>query len=459
MIASQPEHPGFHQTLRKNLAQQAVSAWKNLPAYLPLGLVLLALVLAARVADFVGNLDVRLYQCYAGTFWFGAKAFQAIPASQCQFLPLISRFHSLPLEYPPFSLAVFSLPLLGGLAGYPLWFTLMMAVTVTIMYQLLLRHGPRRAAAYFATGLLAGALATGLTRFDMAPAALSLLCLVLAERKHWTLAHVALALGVLIKIYPIVLFPILFLAEQRDQAGFLIPAWSKAGKTAAGSFSQVLRNLQGILHNWRWKNALIFAGVVIGVSAFFGALASQAAFSWLSHLYLRPFAVESTGGGLLWLASFAGIPITWNTSFGSVNILSPLANALSQGLVFLLEGAYVYILIQMGRGKMGFIQACVAVLMVLIATGKVFSPQYLLWLMPLMAISGTGNRRLWLAWIWICCLTTLIYPVFYGIITYIHSDPQTPGFMPLILLRDGSLVALTIAYLFNFLHFRDPDPQ
>ena len=47
MIASQPEHPGFHQTLRKNLAQQALSAWKNLPAYLPLGLVLLALVLAA----------------------------------------------------------------------------------------------------------------------------------------------------------------------------------------------------------------------------------------------------------------------------------------------------------------------------------------------------------------------------------------------------------------------------
>jgi hypothetical protein len=447
LLPTTPERPGALQPPRENLAQLVHSAWKSLPAYLPLGLILLCLMLTAMLANYLGIKDMSEYQCYAGIFWYGARAFQVIPASQCHFISFVAQFHSLPLEYPPLALAVYSLPLLGPLADYPFWFTLVMALTVTLIYILLLKNGPRRAATFFAIGLLAGGLATSLTRFDMVPAALSLVCLVLAERKRWTWAYVALALGVLIKIYPIILFPLLFLAEQREQGSLIDPQDVTTRKTALNVIFEAIGNIR----KWHWKNTLVFAGMVAGVTAISWGLSPSGAFTWLSHLYLRPFTVESTGATLLWLASFAGIPVAWNTSFGSLNILSPIAGALSQDFVILFWAGYIYIVIQQWRGKMGFSQACLTALLVLIATGKIFSPQYLLWLMPFIAISAPGNRRLWMAWIGICLLTTLIYPVFYGIMLFNQTGSQTPGFLPVILLRDGLVMLLTVAYLFNFL--------
>jgi hypothetical protein len=413
----------------------------------------MVLLFAAVVEDYLGNPDVHEYQCYANDFWYGAQAIQAIPASQCQSHTQISQYHSFPLEYPPSALIAFSPPLLGAVADYPALFALWMGVMVAMIYWLLLRYGPRKAATFFTIGLLVGCQATSLARFDMFPAALTLLCLILAEHRHWTLAYIALALGVLIKAYPIALFPLLFLAEQREQAGFFVPEQSQPLKMLPGVLLQTIRNLR----NWHWKNALIFTGLVAGVTACFWGLSHQGAFAWFFYLYQRPFEVESTGSVLLWLASLVGVPVIWVTSFGSWNILSPIAGALSQGLVILFASGYLYIVIQQWRGKMGLFQACLAALMLMIASGKVFSPQYLLWLMPLLAISAPGNRRLWLAWVGICCLTTLLYPVYYGIINYNHASSQIPGFLPTILLRDGLFVALMLAYLFNFRHLREPD--
>ena len=450
-MPSQPENPELYRSSSNTRAQLVLSARRSLPAYLLLGLVLLVLMTAAMLSNYFGNGDLREYQCYAGIFWFGVKTFQTIPASQCHFISNVAQFHSLPLEYPPLALAVYSLALIGPLADYPFWFTLVMALTVCLTYVLLLKNGPGRAATFFAIGLLAGGLATGLTRFDMVPAALSLICLVLAEHKRWTWAYVALALGVLIKIYPIILFPLLFLAEQREQGRLFDSETVTPGKTALNVIFEAIRNIR----RWRWKNALVFAGMLAGVTAISWGLSPSGAFHWLSRLYLRPFAAESTGAALLWLASLAGHPTTWNNSFGSLNIISPISGSLSQGFVLLLLAGYVFIVIQQLRGKMSFFQACMAALMLLIVTGKVFSPQYLLWLMPFMAISAPGNRRVWLAWLAICLLTTLIYPFYYGIITISQAGPRTPGFMPVILLRDGLLAALTIAYLFNFFHLRE----
>ena len=454
-MPTQPKNPELYRTSPNTRAQLALSARKSLPAYLPLGLILLGLMLAAMLSNYFVNGDLREYQCYAGIFWFGVKAFQVIPASQCHFISNVAQFHSLPLEYPPLALAVYSLALVGPLADYPFWFTLVMALTVSLTYVLLLKNGPGRAALFFAVGLLAGSLFTGLTRFDIVPAALSLVCLVLAEHKRWTWAYVALALGALIKIYPIVLFPLLFLAEQREQGSLFSPQAVTPRKTPLNIIFEAIRNFR----KWRWKNALVFAGLLAGVTAIAWGLSPSDAFHWLSNLYLRPFAAESTGAALLWLASLAGHPTTWNNSFGSLNIISPISGSLSQGFTLLLLAGYVYIVIQQLRGKMSFLQAWVAALMLLIVTGKVFSPQYLLWLMPLMAISAPSNRRVWLTWIGICLLTTLIYPVYYGIITISQAGPRTLGFMPVILVRDGLLAALTIAYLFNFFHLRTSNAE
>ena len=431
--------------------ERVLSARKSFIAYLPFFIASFALLITAILEAFFVNVDVLHYQCYATVFWFGAETSQLLQVPQCRFILPFSRFHTLPLEYPPLTLAIFSPPLLAPERAYPVVFALGMALIAFFIYWLLLGYGPRGAGAVFAACLVVGCLGTAFSRFDMVPGALTLLCLVLAEHKHWSLAYLTLALGVLTKLFPIVLFPLLFLAEQRDQVGFFFPDRPFTLKKIPTVFKQTLQNI----HHWRWKNALVFFGALLGVTAFFWTLNSNGAFGSFSYLYLRPFEVESIGSVLLWLASYFGAPIHWITSFGSLNITSGLAGVLSQGFFILLGLGYIYILIQQWEGKMDLVQASLAALLVLIAANKVFSPQYLLWLIPLLAYSAAGNRRLLLHWCGISVLTTLIYPFLFGIIP-LNADPfRVPGFMPAILLRNGLFVLLTVAYFLNFLNLRE----
>src|SRR5205085_3538032 len=97
-------------------------------------------------------------------------------------------------------------------------------------------------------------------RFDLIPAALTLLCLLAAERKHWTSAYVALAFAVLLKIYPLLLFPALFIAEQRNTQRLYLPRQAMTLQTLPG---ELWRTVQGI-GKWQWKNSLIFFALLIG---------------------------------------------------------------------------------------------------------------------------------------------------------------------------------------------------
>jgi len=62
------------------------------------------------------------------------------------------------------------------------------------------------------------------------PAGLTLLCVIAAEQRRWKLAYVALALSFLLKIYPLLLLPPLFLAEQLTEG--------RLGSTSLPSYSQ-----------------------------------------------------------------------------------------------------------------------------------------------------------------------------------------------------------------------------
>ena len=433
-----------------NVIKRVITSRKGFIVYLPFILVSSLLLTAALVEALFINIDVLHYQCYATVFWFGAKTSQLLQAPQCRFILPFSQYHTLPLEYPPLTLAIFSPPLLAPERAYPVMFALLMGLTAFFIYWLLLRYGPRGAGMVFSACLVVGCLATAFSRFDLVPAALTLLCLILAEHKRWSLAYLALALGVLTKLFPIVLFPVLFLAEQRDQPGFFIPDVPVTLKKVPAVLLQTLHSVR----KWRWKNGLEFFGVIAGVTAFFWTLNSNGAFGSFSYLYLRPFEVESIGSVLLWLASYFGAPVQLIVSFGSLNITSSLAGVLSQGFFILLALGIIYILIQQWEGKMDLVQAALAALLVMIGASKVFSPQYLLWLIPLVAYSAAGNRRFLLYWFGISILTTLIFPVFFGVIS-IDGDPsRVPWFMPAILLRNGLFVLLTVAYLLNLLGLR-----
>lgn len=357
----------------------------------------------------------------------------------------------LPLEYPPFTLFIFSLPLIVPLLYYQLAFAVLMALTSALIYWLLLRYGPRGAALAFAFYLFIGSWAIALERFDLVPAALTLLCLIAAERKHWTSAYIALAFGFLVKIYPILFLPALFIAEQQDKYSFHIPSKFLTLKTLP---VELWHTLQG-MRRWRWKNTLLCFAIILAITGFFALFDFKGAvLNQVSYFVNRPLQVESTGSTLLWLGTLFGFPVNIVFSFGSINMVSALGGNVSNLLEVLFVVGSIYSIYLQWRGKLDLVQTCIALLLVFIATGKVFSPQYLIWVIPLLAYSGAFDRVWLVAWGSISLLTIIIYPYFYARTLDGVKTPYIPGFIQVVTARNVLFVLLTLAYLFNWFHIR-----
>jgi hypothetical protein len=432
-------------------------------AYLPALAAVILLFCGASWQLFWTNTDAARYQCYVLTFWQGSQGTRLLPTGQCHFLAQfgvpgngVLPFHVLPFEYPPLTLGIFSLALIAPLPYYQIAFAIAMALVALLIYWLLLRFGPRGAALACAFYLVLGAWGTAEGRFDLVPAVLTLLCLIAAAHRRWTLAYVALASGFLLKIYPLLLLPALFMAEQLAYGRFHKPAASLTLKTLPGELWQTVRGIS----QWRWKNALIFFGVILLVSGIFALLNFQGAIvSQLSYFANRPVQVEATGSSVLWLATLFGHPASVVYTFGSVNIASNLDSsvALICDLFFVL--GYVLTILWQWRGKFDLAQAFIALLLVFIVTGKVFSPQYLIWLIPLLAYQGAFSRLWLILWGAICVLTTAIYPYIYMLTKDARKAPLIPGFIECVTLRNLLLVLLTLAFLFNWWHIRQRQIQ
>lgn len=431
----------------------------GLLAYLPIVLVIIAMFFGTAWLVFSPFSDPARYQCYALTFWLGSHATHLLPPHQCDFL-LESRFHisfpqpqfhMLPIEYPPLALALFSPALLVPLAYYQFAFALLMSLVALFVYWLLLRYGPQRAALIFALYLFIGALATTHNRFDLAPAALTLICVIAAERKHWTAAYIALAFGVLLKLYPLLLLPALFIAEQRSLGRLHLPGQRSTPRDLLPALLQALRGFT----RWRWTNSLVALGVVAAVTAGFALLNPQnAVLSQLDYFVSRPIQVEATGSTLLWLARSIA-PIDARLDFGSYNIVSALADPVSRLCTLGLLLGIIYVLYLQWRGRLDLTQAFIALLLVSIATGKVFSPQYLIWLIPLLAYAGAFDARWLLLWGTTSLLTTFAYAFFYTrAMSDINMLINTPGFFETVGLRNAFFVLITLSYLFNWFQLR-----
>ena len=212
--------------------------------------------------------------------------------------------------------------------------------------------------------------------------------------------------------------------------------------------------MRGISH-WRWKNTLIFLGIVLGVTGIFALLDFQGAvLSQASYFANRPVQVESTGSSLLFLATLFGDPIQIVYSFGSINIISALGEPVALVFEALFVVGYLYVIFLQWRGRLDITQACIAILLVFIVTGKVFSPQYLMWLIPLLAYSGAFDRFWLIIWGLISLVTTYIYPYLYTRTLNGLEAPYIPGFIEAVAVRNTLLVLLTLAYLFNWFQAR-----
>jgi hypothetical protein len=438
-----------------------LTARNGLVAYIPIIFVTICMFCGASWQIFLHNNDPARYQCYALMFWFGSGATALLPATQCkffhEFLPpgLQPPFHILPLEYPPLTLLPFSLALLAPQPYYQLAFAFLMSLTSVLIYWLLLRYAPRGGALIFALYLLIGAVATAQARFDLIPAALTLLCIIAAERKYWTAAYIALAFGTLIKLYPILLLPALFIAEQQAHGHIhILPQQLSISSIVL----QLWRTLRGAIQ-WRWKNCLVFFAILLSVTGIFALLNFKGAFiSQLSYFMLRPVQVEATGSTLLWIAGYLGTPLQIVYTYGSLNIVSPPGGIISLVGSACMALGFLFALWMQWQGKLDIAQISIALLFVFIATGKVFSTQYLIWLIPLLAYTGAFDTFWLLLWGAISLLTTYIQTYFYTRPVDSLLIPHTSGFFESVTLRNALFILVALAYLFNWFRIRRRKP-
>jgi hypothetical protein len=279
------------------------------------------------------------------------------------------------LEYPPGSLPVFVLPSLGHEGdrdAYDRWFDRLMSLCGALAVLgagLALRAlgaGPVRTAASLlvigVSPLLLGSVM--LTRFDWWPAAL--VALALAALLHERLALAALGLGAAIaaKLWPAVLAPVAVVWIWRTRGSRAALAW--AGGVVA-------------------VNALVFIPF---------AVLSPGGLQHSFHAQIaRPLQLESLGGAvLIAIHHVFGTRLFVETTFGSQNLIGAGTGAVEiattvVGVLALLATWILFERGEMTRQRVATYAA--ASVAVVLAFGKVFSPQFMIWLIPLVPLSAS----------------------------------------------------------------------
>ena len=378
------------------------------------------LVLAALVAALLGSLvfymhsafghgDITGYHRYAQAFWLGSPPLRSLPA-----------------EYPLLSLVPFTLTLLPPLPDFVSVFAMWMLGLFVAGYLAIRRHESARAAEVCGVYLALGCFATVLGRFDLVPAAATVVAYWAARERRFTLAYAMLAVGAGLKLYPALLVPIVVLEQYR--ALDLHPLRVAPPRPVV-------------------RGVALVGGVIV---ATFGIAAVLEPGGWLGPFVYnasRPLQVESVSASLLWFSGAFGLHVAPDHSFHSYNLVGSAARELSLLADVGLAGGCVWVYWRQLNGRMAFGRALTVCLLVIVCTDRVFSPQYLMWVVPMVALTERDYDGLWLG---ICALTTLIFPYAYDWAGLHGSGTPAsyPWFFPgLIAVRNALLVIATARFI------------
>ena len=307
--------------------------------------------------------DISIYQGYA----------QRIVQGERPFTP------SFEVEYPPLAIPLFRLPgHVDDAAEYTHWFSVSMGIVTLLAAALTTlaacRFWPRGGRAYVAGVLFAVAVAfTGaiiINRYDAAVALLIALFLLCLANGWHTAAAFVLGMGFALKFTPAAMLPLVLL-------------------------------LAGSPRRWVWPLVAFFAAAI---APFLPYLFSSPKGLWyVFHYYLaRPLQVESVLGLPLLIAQLLHIhKISWASNFGSQQLIGPGASQLANlsGALMVLALAVVYFLAWRRRGHLRAVRpdqaiAVLALILALMAFGKVLSPQYFIWTLPAWVLVAARDRLL-----------------------------------------------------------------
>jgi hypothetical protein len=340
------------------------------------------------------------------------------------------------VEYPPGALPMFALPGLAEpgrnqevSAGFRRAFeTLMwMCGAVALLAMAVVLRVLRRSdlnvwgALCFAAvaPLLLGSVI--LSRFDLWPAAICTAALAALVSNRLRLGHALLGLGVTAKLFPVVLVPLA-----------VAYAWKRAGRREALTCLALL------------------AGVVGAVFLPFVVLSPGGVWDSLTVQLSRPLQVESLGASLLLVGHHVfGFGLAGETSHGSQNVAGSAAGVLAVATTLLQVGVVGWIWTAFARGRgdrEALVRSTAAALCAFVALGKVLSPQFLIWLIPIVPLVR-GRRGLWASVLLAAALvlTQVWFPFRYFRLA-LHFEA---GLSWVLLARDLALVALTLLLAFT----------
>lgn len=310
--------------------------------------------------------------------------------------PLVSGalpYRDFPFEYPPLAVPAIGLPGIISTAeepfrwAYAVW-TLLGAAAVVVLCGALARATgaePRRAMLAAALmPLLCGALLR--THFDLFPVALLLGALLLLCRGRPRTGMAVLALGVMTKAFPLVAVPVAL-------------AWLVArGERRAA-----------------WQSAAACAAVIAAIAAAAVAVSPGGALDAVRYHLDRPAQIESSPALVVLGLDAAGLGEAVSvSSHGSDGVLHPAADAVSTLLLAALAGLVALLCAWTGRTPRDLVTGSLAAVVGFVVLGKVLSPQFVIWVLPLGALAFAWRAHALAGAVAVAALLTLVeFPVHY----------------------------------------------
>ncbi|MET0200955.1 MAG: hypothetical protein ABW245_03785, partial [Gaiellaceae bacterium] len=206
-----------------------------------------------------------------------------------------------------------------------------------------------------------------------------------------------------------------------------------------------------VAYVWRTrgrKAALVCIGVAAAVALAvivpFLVLAPHGVWASIERQTTRPLQIESLGSALLIAAHHVGgLAVTVVSSHGSQNLTGSLPDALGTASSVLLGLVLVGIWVAAARGPATpdrLVRFTAASLAAFVALGKVLSPQFLIWLLPIVPLVR-GRRGLAASALLALALllTQVWFPIRYFDLVALDAFPSW-----VLLVRDLVLVALLV---------------
>lgn len=343
-------------------------------------------------------------------------------------------YRGLFVEYPPLALLPMWLATLpgGGADGYEAAFAVLMlvaALAVLLLCAALARDRATVAAWVVALAPLAAG-ASVRTHFDLVPVALALGGLLAITRRRPGVGFALLGAGAMAKVFPLALVPVAL-------------AWLGGRGERRGAV----------------RGGLAAAAVIAAVSAPF--ISGGYVDAYRFHVE-RPLQIESTAASVLLVAgagTVTGVATPIPNDYRSNAVEGSAADVLAAaGLAaFLAVAAAACWGAWRGRDERTLLLASAAIVLAFMAFGKVFSPQFALWLIPIAALAAAGRERL-LAGLaaGAIVLTQFEFPS-----RYFDLVARDPGAIALVAVRNGLVLAalsVCLARLAGPIRSRRPAP-